>query len=65
MTVPCECPGCQTAAGFPYRVRTDAGNLERVHIDLRCRSCNNEWHVERTTPIWSSSRTDAAARRRS
>jgi hypothetical protein len=37
------------AAGFPYRVSTDPTHAERVHVDLRCRHCKKEWHVEHTT----------------
>jgi hypothetical protein len=60
MTFPCECPGCRTTAGFPYRVRTDATNLRCVHIDLRCRSCNAEWHVDRMTETSSPGRPEGA-----
>ena len=44
---PCKCPGCETLAGFPYRVCTDATHSERVRVDLRCRQCKKEWHVTR------------------
>jgi len=47
---PCECPHCETAAGFPYRVRTGAKDADRVHVELRCRRCLREWHVDRTAP---------------
>lgn len=47
---PCACPHCATAAGFPYRVRTDATYSDRVHVELRCRHCLREWQVDRTAP---------------
>ena len=49
---PCACPHCETAAGFPFRVRTDATDADRVHIDLRCRHCHREWHVARLAPAF-------------
>ena len=48
---PCNCPGCETTAGFPFRARTDAANPEQVHVDLRCRHCNKEWHVVRLVSV--------------
>jgi hypothetical protein len=50
MRFPCDCPHCETAAGFPYRVRTDAADADRVHIELRCRHCHREWHIDRVAP---------------
>ena len=47
---PCACPHCETAAGIPFRVRTDATDADCVHIELRCRHCHREWHVDRTAP---------------
>lgn len=47
---PCACPHCKTAAGFPFRVRTDQTDAERVHVELRCRHCHREWHVDRAVP---------------
>jgi hypothetical protein len=48
-TFPCECPNCRDVAGFPYRVGTDAKRRDCVHLEIRCRSCNSEWHLERAT----------------
>jgi hypothetical protein len=55
---PCDCPRCGATTGFPYRVQTDATSTGRVNIDLRCRSCHNEWHVERTAAAIVTDRPD-------
>ena len=57
---PDECPTCHARAGFPYRVATDANRQDCVRLDMRCRDCKSEWHLERPNGPSGPTPVDAA-----
>jgi hypothetical protein len=62
ITIPCECPRCGEVAAFPYRVATDFAKLDCIHVDIKCRECSNEWHLERIVPSLAPARSMSPGR---
>ena len=45
---PLRCPHCQADAGHPFSVQSKSA--QEIVVAVRCRSCANEWRLERQTP---------------
>jgi hypothetical protein len=49
-------------AAFPYRVATDFAKLDCIHVDIKCRECSNEWHLERIVASLAPARSMSPGR---
>lgn len=47
---PSACPRCSRFDAFPYRARTALGSAG-VYVDMRCRHCEHEWQIDRSSPL--------------